>query len=212
LVCSGDTRPFSTRGIWGIDTVWKFGPKILRALNVCTKCSMAEVRLRAELEESKAEIQRPKERLSGGPPTVHKDLSSVSLVPKWSGLDSAVPFEEFFASIEGAAQIGKWEEPDQFRITVLKLTHAARLVHNGCPKLHEKDVTWQTFKSVFSQRCKGTHTDQYHFMQLQTARQMQNESPQQFSDRCRALSQKIMCKTSDPVVSASTVKTQNECS
>ena len=28
---------------------------------------------------------------------------------------------------------------------------------------------------------------------------MQNESPQQFADRCRALSQKIMCKTSDPV-------------
>jgi hypothetical protein len=64
--------------------------------------------LRAELEESKAEVQRPMERLSGGPPTVHKDLTLVSLVPKWSGLDSVIPIEEFFASIEGAAQIGKW--------------------------------------------------------------------------------------------------------
>jgi len=36
-------------------------------------------------------------------------------------------------------------------------------------------------------------------MQLQTARKKQNESPQQFADRCLALSQKIMCKTSDPV-------------
>ena len=36
-------------------------------------------------------------------------------------------------------------------------------------------------------------------MQLQNAREKKNESPQQFSDRCRALSQKIMCKTSDPV-------------
>ena len=156
--------------------------------------------MRAEFEESKAEIQRPKKRLSGGPPTVHKDLSLISLAPKWSGLDSAVPIEEFFASIEGAAQIGKWEEPDQVRIAVLKLTDAARLVYNGCPELHEKDVTWQMFKSVFSQRFKDTHTDQYHFMQLQTARQKKNESPKQFADRCRALSQKIMCKTNDPVV------------
>jgi len=119
---------------------------------------MAEARLRAELEESKAEIQRLKERLSGGPPTVHKDLSLVSLVPKWSGLDSAVPIEEFFASIKGAAQTGKWEKPDQVRIAVLKLTDAARLFYNGCPELHERNVTWHMFKSVLSQRFKDTHT------------------------------------------------------
>ena len=160
---------------------------------------MAEARLRAELEESKAEIQRLKESLSGGPPTVHKDLSLVSLVPKWSGLDSEVPIEEFFTSIEGAAYIGKWEESDQIRIAVLKLTDAARLFYNGCPELHEKNVTWQMFKSVFSKRFRDTHTDQHNFMRLQTARQKKNESPQQFADRCRALSQKIMCKTSDPV-------------
>jgi hypothetical protein len=135
---------------------------------------MAEVRLRAELVESKDEIQRPKERLSGGLPTIHKDLSLISLVPKWSGLDPAIPIEEFFASIAGAAQIGKWEEPDQVRIAVLKLTNAARLFYNGCLELHEKDVTWQMFKSVFSQRFKDTHTDQYHFIQLQTARQKKN--------------------------------------
>ena len=36
-------------------------------------------------------------------------------------------------------------------------------------------------------------------MRLQTARQKKNDSPQQFADRCRGLSQKIVCKTSDPV-------------
>jgi len=117
---------------------------------------MAEARLRAELEESKAEIQRLNERLSGGPPTVLKDLPLVSLVPKWSGLNSAVPIEECFASIEGAAHIGKWEEPDHIRIAVLKLTDAARLFYNGCPELHE-DVKWQRFKNVISQRFKNTH-------------------------------------------------------
>jgi len=109
--------------------------------------------------------------VSEGPPTVHKDLSLVSLVPKWSGLDSAVLIEEFFASTKGAAHIGKWEEPDQIRIAVLKLTDVPRLFYNGCPELHEKDVTWQRFKNVFSQRFKDTHTDQHHFMQVETSRQ-----------------------------------------
>jgi len=160
---------------------------------------MAEARLRAELEESKAEIQRLKESLSGGPPTVHKDLSLVSLVQKWSGLDSEVPIYEFFTSIEGAAYIGKGEESAQIRIAVLKLTDAARLFYNGCPELHEKNATWQMFKSVFSKRFRDTHTDQHNFMRLQTARQKKNDSPQQFADRCRGLSQKILCKTRDPV-------------
>jgi len=140
-----------------------------------------------------------KESLYGGPPTVRKDLSLISLVPKWSSLDSGDPIEEFFTSTEGAAYIGNWEESDQIRIAVLKLTDAARLFYNVCPELHEKNLTWQMFKSVFSQRFKDTHTDQHNFMRLQTARQKKNESPKQFADRCRTLSRKIMCKTCDPV-------------
>jgi len=46
---------------------------------------MAHAQLQQELEESKAEIQRLRERMSLGTPTVHKDLSLISLIPKWSG-------------------------------------------------------------------------------------------------------------------------------
>ena len=35
-------------------------------------------------------------------------------------------------------------------------------------------------------------------MQLQTARQLRNEGPQEFADRCRALAQKLVCKVDDP--------------
>ena len=46
---------------------------------------MAYEQLQQELEESKLEIQSLRERMSLGTPTVHKDLSLISLIPKWSG-------------------------------------------------------------------------------------------------------------------------------
>ena len=43
-----------------------------------------------------------------------------------------------------------------------------------------------------------SHTDQYHFMQLQTAYQQKGENPQTFADLCRMLAQKIMRMAGDP--------------
>jgi hypothetical protein len=147
---------------------------------------MEEARLQAELTESKNEICL-REHLSTAMPTVHKDLSLISLVPKWSGSEMAVPLEEFFSSIKGSDQIGRWEESDKIRIAALKVTGAAKLFYNGCPELHTEDLMWDRFKSAFSQRFKDTHSDQFHFMQLQTARQRKNEGPQELADRCKKL-------------------------
>jgi len=110
---------------------------------------MTDARLQSELEESKQEIRRLRERLSLGTPTVHKDMSLVSLVPKCSGTETAVLLDEFFASVDGAAQIGRWEQSDCVRIAVLKIADAARSFYNGCPELHTEEVTWQRFKNVF---------------------------------------------------------------
>jgi len=69
-----------------------------------------ETRLQMELAETRAEIQRLREcmSMSLGTPTVHKDMSQISSVRKWSGSESAVPLEEFFSAIEGSARIEKW--------------------------------------------------------------------------------------------------------
>ena len=40
-------------------------------------------------------------------------------------------------------------------------------------------------------------TDQYHFTNLQTARQVRNETPQEFADRCRSLAPKVMGKSDE---------------
>jgi hypothetical protein len=98
---------------------------------------MAEARLHTELMESKSEIQRLRQRLSTAMPTAHKDLSLISLVPKWSGLETAVPLEEFFSSIEGSAQMCRWEESDKIKIAVLKSTGATKSFYNGCPNYME---------------------------------------------------------------------------
>jgi len=157
-----------------------------------------EARLKLELSEAQLEIQRLRERLSTTPPVVHKDLSLVSLVPKWSGAESAISLEEFFSSIEGSAKIGHWTETDCLQVAVLKLTETARTFYFSCPELHGETVTWHTFKAILRERFKDVRTDQFHYMQLQTARQRRNEGPQEFADRCRALAQKLVCKVDDP--------------
>lgn len=160
---------------------------------------MTDARLQAEILETRAELQRLKDSMSVGTPTVHKDMSLVTLIPKWTGSDSAVTLEEFLVSVESAARIGQWQDNDKREIAALKLGGAAKLFYQGCRELHEIDATWQVFKSAFRRRYEDVHTDQFHFTRLQTARQAKGESPKEFADRCRGLAQKVMAKTDDPL-------------
>jgi hypothetical protein len=104
-----------------------------------------------------------------------------------------------FASMEGSARIGRWEDPDRIEIAILKLAGSARTFYQGCPELQAEGLTWQKFKEVFRKRYKDVHTDHFHLMKLQTARQAKNEDPLQFADRCRRLAQKSIRKVHDPV-------------
>jgi hypothetical protein len=91
---------------------------------------MARARLQAELADTNAELQRLRER-SVGTPTIHKHLSLVSLVPRWSGSETAIPLEEFLSSIEGSTQVGNWENFDKLRITILRLSDVVKQFYNG---------------------------------------------------------------------------------
>jgi len=104
----------------------------------------------------------------------------------------------FFSCIEGSASIGRWEPADRIKIATLRLTGAAKLFYTGCPEPHAADVTWDNFKDAFYLRFRDAHSDKFHFMQLQTARQRKGESPREFADRCRAVANKVMCKVDDP--------------
>jgi len=56
---------------------------------------MAHAQLQQVLEEIKLEIERLRERMSLGAPTVHKDFSLISLIPRWSGSDPTNSLEKF---------------------------------------------------------------------------------------------------------------------
>lgn len=68
---------------------------------------------------SEKKIERLKERASTSTtPIVHKDLSLISAIPKWSGSDDTVTLEEFLESIESSGRIGRWTEYDQREVAV----------------------------------------------------------------------------------------------
>ena len=73
---------------------------------------MAKAQLRAELTETKAELERLNERISVGTPTIHKDLFLISFILKWPGLETGFPLEEFLSSIECSARMGSWYGAD----------------------------------------------------------------------------------------------------
>jgi hypothetical protein len=150
-------------------------------------------------EKSKLEIQRLREWMSLGPPTVQKDLSLISLIPKWSGSESANYLEEFISTLETLARIGRKEQKDTVEIAALRLAGSARIFYQGCTELNTRDARWNTSKEVFRKRYKDVHADQYHYARLQMARQEESESPQEIVDRCRALAQRITCQSDDPV-------------
>jgi hypothetical protein len=112
-----------------------------------------------QLAKLHLEVQQLQSRLQ----TSTKDLSLVSLVPKWAGTANSGSLHEFFESIEIASRIGNWSDDDMVRIATLKLTDNARLLYNATPALHSPDVTWETFKAAFLDRFRDPRTVQFHF-------------------------------------------------
>ena len=112
---------------------------------------MVDARLHAELVETKAELHRLREQVSAGTPTFHKDLSLISFVLKWSGLENGIPLEEFLTTVETCARIGFWDETDKLQVAALRLTDTARQCYNGYLELHSPGVTCQKFKDAFRQ-------------------------------------------------------------
>jgi len=98
----------------------------------------------------------------------------------------------------------------------LRQTDVARQFYNTCLELHSPGATRQKFKDEFRHRFHETHTDQYNFMKLHTARQRRNETPnslltdvvlchKELSARWMTLRQRIHNENADRMLLASFV-------
>jgi len=145
------------------------------------------------------EVQRLKDRMPVGIPSVHKDLSMITRDPMWRVTDAAVTLEEFISTIESTARIDRWEEADKLEIALLNLAGSDNTFYKECSEIHADGFTWQKCMTVFRNRYKDVHTDQYHYMKFQTARQAKGEDPQAFDEKCMDLARKIICKVIVPV-------------
>jgi hypothetical protein len=109
-------------------------------------------KLELEVQSLQAQIQG---RVSGT-----KDLSVVSLVPKWSGAEKGTPLNEFLEAVERAAWSGNWSDQDKVQVAILRLHDNARVFFDGRLGLQSAEPTWACFKTAFRERYQDIHTDQ----------------------------------------------------
>jgi len=152
------------------------------------------------VENLQEEINNLRAQVNSGRPIMPKDLSLISLIPKWSGTENSVSVKEFFESVESVATTGNWSDFDKMKITVLKLTEVAKAFYSSNPELHSTSISWENFKAKFLHRFRDVRNDQYHFMQLQTAKQQKHETPREFLDQCRSLAMNTVPKVEDPLL------------
>jgi hypothetical protein len=74
--------------------------------------------------------------------------------------------------------------------------------YNASPDLHAKDVTSSSFKSILQKPFKHVRTEQFHLSHLHSTRQLKNEDPQDFADRCPGLAQNLIPQIEDPTAQA----------
>jgi hypothetical protein len=78
------------------------------------------------LSKLQLEVQNLPAQIQVKAPVI-KDMSVVSLVPKWSGADKVIPLNEFLEAVERAAWLGNWSDQDKVQVAILRLHKNARV-------------------------------------------------------------------------------------
>jgi len=105
-------------------------------------------------------------------PTVLKDLSLISLIPRWPGSEPTNALEKFILTLEASARIGRREPEDTlkniestakigrlhpsdcFKLEASKVAVSASSRFNLCPTFHGKKIAWQKFETTLRDRSK----------------------------------------------------------
>jgi hypothetical protein len=147
----------------------------------------------SELEQLRRQVATLQARLE-----TTKDRSLVTLIQNWSGTTKSYPLPGFINSVETTAELGNWSDKDKIRIMTLKLYRRGKSLFDATPTLHDKDVTWKDFKVTLVNRFKDTRSDQFHFVELQSAKQQLGESINEFDVRVNNVGRNIIPQLDDP--------------
>lgn len=148
------------------------------------------------MEARIVQLEEELRRLTIGVKT--KDLSLAASIKEWSGHSKAKPVTEFLTQLEQCAQVSNWSKEDLVNILKAKLTGEALQFVNGKDELTDGRVSYEVLKAALVDRFTEKLPARFHYNLLHEATQGKDETPIQFLDRCRALSQKTIRQSADP--------------
>jgi hypothetical protein len=125
---------------------------------------MAYAQLQKEVAELKSVIQICR---------VHKELSLMTLIPKWPASESTNPLEEFILTreasarigrreqknkpenFENTAKIGQWHQSECRKLEASKVADPVSSRFNVCPKFHGEGIAGQKLEMKIRDKSKA---------------------------------------------------------
>jgi hypothetical protein len=112
--------------------------------NMAEQASQHIVEPRAEVQNSQDEAQIRR--------IAPKYLALATVIPKWSGAETALPLIKFFDAKEGSTRIGNLTDADKIQVCALKPNETARVYYSAMTELKDPNITWAKFKDSFQKR------------------------------------------------------------
>jgi hypothetical protein len=99
----------------------------------------------ALLSRTKVELTRRKEHLL---------MFTISLVPKWSGLESAIPLEKALEIIKGTVKRGRWHPSEWLKLEMSKVADSASSLFNLYTKSNGEKISQEICETTIRVKYK----------------------------------------------------------
>jgi hypothetical protein len=100
---------------------------------------MQRISRQALLLRTKVELTRRKEHLL---------MLTISLVPKWSDSESAIPTVKALEMIKGTVMIGRWHPSVDLKLGMSKVADAVSSLFKSCPKFDREKMPWKKLEAT----------------------------------------------------------------
>jgi hypothetical protein len=75
--------------------------------------------LAQQLSKLQLEVQNLRAQMQMSPAV--RDMSVISLVPRWSGTEKGISLNEFLEAVKRTAWLGNWLDKDKVQVAILRL-------------------------------------------------------------------------------------------